>query len=203
MGFGIGADTTFQLRNFVKNVLHDPARRVEVRLKHLHALHEEVESTVATKLMESSKPPDRFNVGLDTEWKSPDPDLKDFDLVDHICAKFGARAAGHATPSAMVAAGRQRLQGPLKLFVFRQLMVSTDEGDAAADADRRAGYPLKYEMWDGASIIEDFPWTKGAELTENEGENIDAMMPDEVQVRYSTKTRTLLTRRGTSLWQPM
>ena len=185
MSFGIGTDVTFQLRNFVRNVLHDPPR-VEVRLKHLHALHEEVEGTVAAKFMESSKPPDRFNVGLNSEWRSKDPGLKDFDLVDHICAKFGTRAAGHITPSAMVAAGRQRLQGPLKLFIFRQLMVSTEETDAAADADRRADYPLRFEMFNGASIIEDFPWTKGAELTEAEAEMLDEMLPDEVKVRCSS-----------------
>ena len=142
MGFGIGADTTFHLRHFVMNVLNDPPR-VEVRLKHLRALHEEVEIKNATKLMESSRPHERFQAQLDREWRSIDPELSGYTLVDHICAKFGARIAGQTGGSA-VTAGRQRLQGPLKLFIVRNLMLANDGAETTADLEMRAGYPLSY-----------------------------------------------------------
>lgn len=185
MGFGIGADTTFHLRHFVLNVLNDPPR-VEVRLKHLRALHEEVEVKIATKLMESSRPHERFQAQLDRAWKSTDPDLLGYSLVDHICAKFGARVAGQ-TGSSAVTAGRHRLQGPLKLFITRTLMLAVEDAEIAADLERRAGYPLSWEMCDPVSfeVNEAFPWSKGAELSVVEAEDIEAMLPGIVQVKHA------------------
>jgi len=182
VGFGIGEDSTFQLRHFVKYVLHDPPR-VEVRLKHLRALYEEVESKIATKLMESSRPRDLFDARLDTDWRSPSPELAGFDLVEHICAKFGERVTGPAKGSEMVMAGRQRLQASLNLFIFRKLMTRSDDADE--DDVRLAGYPLSSQMYDGIDIVEGFPWAKGAELTTAEAGDLDEMLPQIVKVKHA------------------
>jgi len=185
MGVGIGTDTTFNLRHFVLNVLNDPPR-VEVRLKHLRALHEEVEVKIATKLMESSRPHERFQAELDREWRSTDPGLLGYTLVDHICAKFGARVAVRTGGSA-VTAGRQRLQGPLKLFIVRNLMVASDGAETAADLERRASYTLGYEMCDPVTfeVNETFPWATGSELSAAEAEDINAMLPSVVLVKHA------------------
>jgi len=182
VGFGTGEDTTFQLDNFVQNVLHDPPR-VEVRLKHLRALYEEVEGKVATKLMESSPPRDLFDARFDTDWRSPDPELEGFDLVEHICARFGERVTGPAKSSEKVMAGRQRLQVALRLFIFRKLMGRSDDADE--DDKRLAGYSLSLLMFDGVDIVEGFPWPKGAELTAAEAGQIDEMLPQSVQVKHA------------------
>jgi len=182
VGFGIGADTTFQLRHFVQHVLHDPPR-VEVRLKHLRALYEEVESRVSTKVMESSPPRTLFDVGLDTNWQSSDPELVGFDLVEHICARFGERMTGPAKASEKVMAGRQRLQVALRLFIFRKLMARSDDADE--DDMRLANYPLSSQMFDGLDVVQGFPWPKGAELTAAEAEEIDQMLPQSVQVKHA------------------
>jgi len=183
MGFEIGVNTMFHLRHFVLKVLNDPPR-VQVRLKHLRALHEEVEIKIATKLIESSRPHERFQAELDHEWRSTDPGLEGYTLVDHICAKFGSHIAEQTATSA-VSAGRQRLQGPLKLFIVRNLMLSSDEAGTAAD--RRANYPLSYEMCDPVTfeVNEAFPWAKDTELSAAEAEVIDKMLPSIVQVKHA------------------
>jgi len=182
VGAGIGADA-MKLRSFVQNVL----RRVEVRLRHLCALHEEVEGSIATKVMKSSRPHERFNAQLDRKWRSPDPVLAGFDLVDHISASFGARMVGAPLSSVnytMITAGRQRLQSALKLFVFRKLMNSLNTDEETADSQAR--WPLSSFMHDGGAIVKDFPWTKGSELTESEADQLDMMLPsDQVQVKHA------------------
>jgi hypothetical protein len=185
MGFGMGADTTFHLRHFVINVLNDPPR-VEVRLKHLRALHEEVEIKIATKLMESTRPHERFQAQLDGVWRSTDPALSGYTLVEHICAKFGARISGLSGSSA-VTAGRQRLQCPLKLFIVRNLMLASDDAETQTNLERRAVYPLSYEMCDPVTfeVNETFPWAKGTELSVAEAEDIEAMLPNIVQVKHA------------------
>jgi hypothetical protein len=176
------------LGQFVQNVLHDRSRGIEVKLKHLRALHEEVEGKVATKRIEAGPPHARYTAPLDTEWRSHDSSLAGFTLSEHICAKFGARMASDAaTQATLVAAGRHRLIGPLKLFIFRHLMsINTDDTEAAEDLDQQARYPLYFRMWDPVGgATDEFPWEKGSELSDQEGMVIEEMLPACVELRHA------------------
>jgi len=177
MGFGIGDYTAEQLRIFVMEVLHS---KLELRLKHLRALHEEVEVELATKLMKSTDCVDkRFNDKPSSDWRSTDPELQGFDLVNHVAARFG-RSSGDGI---MVKAGRQRLLGPLKLFVFRNLMKrSGHEGDE--EADRFANYAL-CDCMSQPPLSADFPWSSGSELTADEIDDIQGMLPEDVKVKHA------------------